>query len=1795
MLCFPALLLVFAPFRVPQSVSVVLNGNGSPLEIHEPLGKTTTMEWATTDIFKTKETQPKTEAYPQGRVTDYGYDDRANLTSERITAPDFGVVETTYEYDPKFNKLTLKHDAEGRETSYRIDTDTGDLLEMKDSVGNKTSYDYDTHGQLTRVTDSRGHATTHTEHDSFGNARRITDPEGNVTTREYDLRGRLTRQTDTMGRESLTTYDGLDRPVEVTRVAGGTSDDEVTKTEYFPGGEVAAVTNANGARTEYTLDGLSRVTSTKTTLEAETLTTSTEYDAVGNKVKETDRRGVTRKNAYDALNRLTKIEVSGISGEGPTGQVAAYGYDLVGNKASETNVAGLTTRFVYDGLYRVKEKILPEGPSPDVRYRETYRYDRVGNRLSVKDANGNETTFGYDGLNRLVRTTNALNQTTSVTYQDPEGSKVNKAEEHDQTRGLRTTYLYDKLNRERERKVHLEGAGSAGEVYATSTVYDDPRHAMTVTDPRGTSTRTVMNGLDRVVEQAVDPSGLSLTTLSAYDGLGNRREVQDPNGNLTRFRHDGLGRLVETTDAKGQKTAYSYDGEGLKISETDRRNVSRTFAYDNLGRLRRTILIASISGVPWSQDTQYQDVARNRIEIDARGNRTTYELDGLDRVVRLTDPLSKTVLSKWDGINKREETDKRGNTTKYEYDALNRLTKVTDPEPFQLQSVETSYEDTLNRRTEKDRRRIERVTQMDPLGRVVSVTRAGVTLETNGYDGNGNKVSAKDAEGKETHFAYDAANRLSGRIDGFGSAVAATTTFSYDKNGNQTEERDQRAAELGEPFSVKRSYDELNRLKTVTDGETNVTGYEYDPEGNRTLVKEPKGQETSFEYEELSKLTKVIQPAPPGESQPVTTYEYDKSRNRTKQTDANDHVVEMAYDELNRMTLMRQDPGGLNLVTLHKYDPNGNEEELTDPKGQKVLSTYDELNRLKAKTYTGLAAELPSLWRHTTGVVYSYDPNNNLVQVDESVASGTDPPGTPAQVLTTNRTYDELDRLSSETTPLPDGGTKLVAYSYHKNGTRKSVTDPPSPGNASGLTTTYSYDGQNRLETATTAAGTTSYTYFPDDLLKTVTYPNGVVATHGYDKADRLVSLLNGKVAQPPASSYAYEYDRNGNRLKQIETNGGTTEATTYSYDDLNRLETVSYPDKKVAYGYDAVGNRTRESERDLAGNLLSDKQGAFDAINRLTSLTDLAKPEGDPARVTSFGWDRNGNQTSKTTAGTTTEYLYDVRDKMVEVVQGASILGRFQYDFEARRSLKVGEGLPSDNVRQYVYDQTSLLLEYDATGNEKAKYDYSSDRLISLFRQDEGRRYFSFDGLRSVVNLTDDSGVAAASYHWNAWGEPRFPAELGLSRNRFGFTGYYFDRETNLFFAKARYFDPQLGRFLSQDSFLGLAQDPPSIHRYLYAHGNPTRYVDPTGHVTESALDRDLAKRVDRGEITRAQAIAMAFKARVAPAQKVMGDIDATLANVGSLGGFPGLQRGIREGRVTVADPTSAGRAILEGQAGFLTAGGVDAYVEARAGEGKGVLRSTAEAAKTGVTNLLPIHEAEVLADPKASYYEKGKALLVGGIKVLALRAGFKGRPTEVVEEGRLPAPQNVPVPGAEVVLAGPEANLARAGGRPRPTTAAESPTGNRAAPQLVQQSQAPPTVMQDASGSPAAIAGSSDAAVLYDRSSIVRGQYRANRAKALQRDPQCQYCQQQPSTTADHVVPAYEGDALVGADILTQEEAVGLVNELDNLLGSCPSCNSSKGRLLPGNTPGTWRPKDPSPQAIEKMKKLGTWRDEQ
>ena len=432
----------------------------------------------------------------------------------------------------------------------------------------------------------------------------------------------------------------------------------------------------------------------------------------------------------------------------------------------------------------------------------------------------------------------------------------------------------------------------------------------------------------------------------------------------------------------------------------------------------------------------------------------------------------------------------------------------------------------------------------------------------------------------------------------------------------------------------------------------------------------------------------------------------------------------------------------------------------------------------------------------------SYDANGNLTQVSEtySGASGT---------RSTRKSYDNFDRLTAVT----DGFGKTLRYVYDANGNRTMLTDPD------GNVTRYGFDALNRVSTVTNTGGTTAYSYDRSSLKTGVNYPNGTTATTTYDRARRTLSLVNRQGAAP-VSSYSYIYDANGNRTQQIENLTGADETTTYAFDTNDRLTTVNYPDKQTVYTYDANANRVTEVT--TANNVVTlNKTYTYNTRNQLTAVADSVTSANDAV----YDFDANGNQTRKTQGATVTNYAYDVKDQLQVVSQNAANIGLFSYDYQGHRIVKDMGG----SIVRYAYDGSSVLLETDNTGSTLAKFDYGPDRLLSMTHASEGRAYYLFDALGSVANLTNTAGAIQARYQYDAWGNYRSTA--GASFNRFAFTGHEKDNETNLYYFKARFYDPDTGRFLNQDAYLGDVNTPPSLHRYLYAYSNPTVYIDLTGY----------------------------------------------------------------------------------------------------------------------------------------------------------------------------------------------------------------------------------------------------------------------------------------------------------------------------------------------------------------------------
>lgn len=499
------------------------------------------------------------------------------------------------------------------------------------------------------------------------------------------------------------------------------------------------------------------------------------------------------------------------------------------------------------------------------------------------------------------------------------------------------------------------------------------------------------------------------------------------------------------------------------------------------------------------------------------------------------------------------------------------------------------------------------------------------------------------------------------------------------------------------------------------------------------------------------------------------TYSYDNESNRTSIVDALNRTTSFDHDSLGRVTGIAF-PSGLS--ETYSYDNVGNLISKTDRNGQTIDYTYDQLNRMTQKSYGAYTA------------AYSYDNMSRLTEVNDLTG-------------TYQFVYDNLGRLEQTITNYSFLTDKsfTVSCGYDAASNRISLTDPEND------ITTYAYDTLNQL-TSLTAPGRKRFKWTYDAIGRRtkLSRPNAVATSYTYDSLSHLLSISNAK-RKKILDGAAYTIDAADNRTSRTPLPSGT--ATNYAYDNLYQLMEVTQNSSTVeSYSYDAVGNRLSS---------MGVSPYVYNASNELTSKPDTA-----------YSYDNNGNSLSEDNAGGTTSYTWDPENRLTSVtLPGSGETVSFQYDPFGRRIYKSSPL----GTTIFVYDGYSVIEEVSADGSLMARYTQSLgiDEPLAMLRGNT-MSYYQADGLGSVTSLSDSKGNLISTYEYDSFGN--LLASTGSISNPFRFTGREFDAETDLYFYRARYYDPSIGRFISEDPIRFNAE----TNFYTYASNNPILFIDPWG-----------------------------------------------------------------------------------------------------------------------------------------------------------------------------------------------------------------------------------------------------------------------------------------------------------------------------------------------------------------------------
>lgn len=1279
---------------------------------------------------------------------------------------------------------------------------------------------------------------------SLGETERAIEADGRIVDSFYDILGRVTNTRETADgdiRENITYYgiavvDGkTNETMERWRQASGvetvrTKDTinalgQVWKSEYRLGGRwltrslsavdqygrtVREENGSSGGRwTEMAYDPVTGFLRQKQT-EAGVRNVYT-YNNAGLLIEEvrSDAGGkskpLTTRKTYDVLGRVLCESAHNESGEMISGSSNVY--DASGRLVKTENMmSGLVTEHAYD---QANQDWVETRTWKNISRANTNRYDRFGRLTETWNALGGRTTREYD----------ALGQTVSETVHLSGHSLVKRS-------------FYDVFGR--EIKDETEGETKANGVWVSRV----------------------------------------LTTTRTYDKWGNNIRETGPDGTHVRG-YDIWGLETLSTNADGLWSRTEYDDAGRVSMKTVRsaacpdESVSVSYTRDDDGRVIRTV--STGGGVSEESRSLYDEsgnVIRDcRLSFDGSWRVSAKEYDAFGRVVREQTAWADSP----EGTLRNVASDVR-----FEYDAAGRTVRTTGGEGSVGESA-YAYENgskvtrSIKRNgsvsaiwTGRENGFGETVDETDPLGAKVSYE----------YNALGKRTAAIDPSGARGEMIYDAFGRETGRKDPLGNLESS----EFDSFGNAMKVTDAAGGfverefdELGRPICVKDAtgavntfrYNESreNGLKVITEVRTDALGHITKVVSRAGLaVASVDGlSRTSVRgYDALGRLVSALDPRGYGKKLALDAYGQIVS-----ETDALDQKIQYGYDAAGRKNLTRTSAS----MVSRFFDLEGRLKSVSGQEGTLETFEYDGWGNLRrAKNAAAdyiyaydMAGRLTNRIDVMTGesLRYSYDARGLRIRLD-------------AKAHNVSYAYDAAGRLIHQIVS-NSGGTERLRLSYAYDGAGRLTEKHWSKG----LSLYVNYDRAHRI---TNMRYTRSRELSRQAALAMATSDASSGATNTTSAGEE-TSVEEGGDSDPDADgdpeliAFHYTYDAAGNRLNEtrIETlSGGKAETniSRFDYDESYRLVYADYgAGSSERFTYDASGNRLETvafaRTTDTNGQSLEVKTvsaGVFDQGNRLIALrTTVSTNSGTAAGgQKTYKYDTAGRLVQRTESGgiaavKTERFIYNDHDQMVRYsVEAGSSYEETLYAYDpAGMRVKKTVPLPKSDslvdqtlgtaakggVTRYSYDGMNILYENDAFylgGSQINAYEAILHPMkLAMFVK---------DALGSIRGEQYDAG-SVSRYEYTAYGsamERSVPEKdksgwkLGSSarvKTGIGFTGHYGDSENGLYYARARFYDPAEGRFLTPDPVDDARRySAPGLNVYQYGMNNPMSYWDPDG-----------------------------------------------------------------------------------------------------------------------------------------------------------------------------------------------------------------------------------------------------------------------------------------------------------------------------------------------------------------------------
>ncbi|CAM5795903.1 RHS repeat domain-containing protein [Brevibacillus borstelensis] len=448
---------------------------------------------------------------------------------------------------------------------------------------------------------------------------------------------------------------------------------------------------------------------------------------------------------------------------------------------------------------------------------------------------------------------------------------------------------------------------------------------------------------------------------------------------------------------------------------------------------------------------------------------------------------------------------------------------------------------------------------------------------------------------------------------------------------------------------------------------------------------------------------------------------------------------------------------------------------------------------------------------------FGYTPNGKVSVFTDKAGNRHEYAYTPFYELSELTTKDTAGTVKNRETKEYYPNTSLVKKETNSNGPNIQSTSPLY------RELFYTYDPFLRMNSFTAFGRLYQIRHTDaDDQMDQLIYPGNTAVSYRYDDAMRLTEVTSpGLDGTPKTVRYAYELSDAGDTYTLTYPNGVSLVRKRDSFGQVDTLKHfksgTSVWQEKNSYSFGNVTSIERNG---------TTYRYEYDKVDRLTK-------ENVPAGENRYSY--NGRGSRMTFEGTlpampsTATYTFDERNRLRGVTnEKTGAKAEYTYYPDGLRATKTADG----GETRYVYLNGRVIEELDKNGQLKAQNIWGNELLSRKDVAANKRGYYLYNSHGDVVKVVGENGEELNRYEYDTWGNLTAKTE-GMS-NPFTYSGEILDGETGFYYLRARYYDPTVGRFISEDTYKGQVDNPLSLNRYAYVHNNPLKYVDPTGHDVE-------------------------------------------------------------------------------------------------------------------------------------------------------------------------------------------------------------------------------------------------------------------------------------------------------------------------------------------------------------------------